>query len=126
MKAFSLASSTLMMHLPVRLLPASNIAIGHPRKSRKAAAAAASQGLGERQDGLVRQRTAWLRRHLPTPAKGAIKMLRRAASSQCATKITEAARNFLPFCHAVQHKSSAREENRFKLTQANAFSRHVR
>ncbi|MEM5274092.1 hypothetical protein VSR17_03525 [Cupriavidus taiwanensis] len=74
----------------------------------------------------VRQRTAWLRRHLPTLAKGAIKMLRRAASSRCATKIIEAARNFLPFCHAVQHKSSAREENRFKLTQANAFFRHVR
>ncbi|NUO87170.1 MAG: hypothetical protein HOQ33_17065 [Cupriavidus sp.] len=53
-------------------------------------------------------------------------MLRRAASSQCATKITEAPRNFLPFCHAVQHESGAREENRFKLTQANAFSRHVR
>nr|WP_240990173.1 hypothetical protein [Cupriavidus taiwanensis] len=63
---------------------------------------------------------------MPTLAKGAIKMLRRAASSRCATKITEAARNFLPFCHAVQHKSSAREENRFKLTQANAFFRHVR
>lgn len=53
-------------------------------------------------------------------------MLRRAASNQCATKIIEAVRNFLPFCHAVQHKSGAREENRFKLTQANAFFRHVR
>lgn len=53
-------------------------------------------------------------------------MLRRAASSQCATNNTQAARNFLPFCHAVQHKSGAREENRFKLTQANAFFRHVR
>ncbi|MDK3026209.1 hypothetical protein QO239_26755 [Cupriavidus taiwanensis] len=72
------------------------------------------------------QGTAWRRRHLPTLIKGAIKMLRRAASSRCATKINQAARNFLPFCHAVQHKSGAREENRFKLTQANALSRHVR
>ncbi|NSX15368.1 hypothetical protein HTY52_14880 [Cupriavidus taiwanensis] len=72
------------------------------------------------------QGTAWRRRHLPTLIKGAIKMLRRAASSRCATKINRAARNFLPFCHAVQHKSGAREENRFKLTQANALSRHVR
>ncbi|WP_265918986.1 hypothetical protein [Cupriavidus nantongensis] len=63
---------------------------------------------------------------MPTLAKGAIKMLRRAASSQCAMKITGAPRNFLPFCHAVQHKSGAREVNRFKLTQANAFSCHVR
>ncbi|MDQ0140257.1 hypothetical protein [Cupriavidus necator] len=53
-------------------------------------------------------------------------MLRRPARGRYATKILEAARNFLPFCHAVQHKSSAREENRSKLTQANAFFRHVR
>jgi hypothetical protein len=53
-------------------------------------------------------------------------MLRRAACNQCAPKIVRATRNFLPFCHAVQHNSSAREENRFKLTHANAFFRHVR
>ncbi|WP_427312955.1 hypothetical protein [Cupriavidus sp. H39] len=53
-------------------------------------------------------------------------MLRRTARGRYEAKIIQAARNFLPFCHAVQHKSGAREENRFKLTQANAFFRHVR
>ncbi|QQX85432.1 hypothetical protein JJQ59_05720 [Cupriavidus necator] len=74
----------------------------------------------------MHQRTAWPRRHLPILAKGAIKMLRRAISNGRTPKIDRPARNFLPFCYAVQHKFGAHDDNRFKLTQANAFFRHVR
>ncbi|UIF87132.1 hypothetical protein [Cupriavidus sp. UYPR2.512] len=53
-------------------------------------------------------------------------MLRRTTRNGRALKIDRPARNFLPFCYAVQHKFGAHDDNRFKLTQANAFFRHVR
>ncbi|MEM5428139.1 hypothetical protein [Cupriavidus oxalaticus] len=64
--------------------------------------------------------------HLPTLAKGAIKMLRRAAGNQGAAKFYRPTRNFLPLCYAVQHKFGAHRQNRIKLTPANVLFRHVR
>ncbi len=53
-------------------------------------------------------------------------MLRCVTSNGRTAKNRPPARNFLPFCYAVQHKFGAYRPNRFKLTQANAFFRHVR